>query len=167
MLSIRHRSVRRRLLGLCSTGSFSTGPSWWLCALVVSASLGTSACGGGDADAMKKRIGTLQDELTLLQNDVDRLEERLATAEARPRVQPSAEAQAEAAAGTIERPRLKVIKLEPGASSAAARPTPEEPVSGPPEPGADGTDEPRPVIRGTGDRIESELPRARGGREHG
>jgi hypothetical protein len=161
MLSVRHRSVRRRL-GLCSTSTFSIGPSWWVCALAVSASLGTSACGGGDADAMKKRVATLQDELTLLQNDVDRLEERLAAVETRPQVQSSASEQEKASAGTLERPRLKVIKLEPGASSASSSPTPEEPVSE-----AKDTDEPRPVIRGSGDQVESELPPASGGRDHG
>ena len=161
MLSVRHRSVRRCLLGLRSTGSSLTGPSWWLCALVLSASLGTSACGGGDADAMKKRIASLQDEMTLLQNDVDRLEERLAAVETRPPVQPSAGAR-EQASGTLERPRLKVIKLGPGASPATARPTTEEPVSEPED-----TDEPRPVIRGSGDRIESELSRKGGGGDRG
>jgi len=111
---------------------------------------------------MKKRIASLQDEMTLLQNDVDRLEERLASVEARPSVQPRTSDQEKAKAGTLERPRLKVIKLEPGGSPPDAQPIPEESVSE-----AKDTEEPRPVIRGSGDRIESELPSAPKGRDHG
>jgi len=162
MLSVRHRSVHRSVLGRRCSGSLATGSTCWLYVLAVSASLAATACGGGDTDAMKKRVTTLQDEVTLLQNDVDRLEERLAAVESRPLVQSSAEDRKGAAAGTLERPRLKVIKLEPGPSPAAAGQTPDEPAAD-----VKDTDEPRPMIRGTGDHIESELPRAGGGRDHG
>lgn len=111
---------------------------------------------------MKKRVTSLQDEVTLLQNDVDRLEERLAAVESWPRSQQTSEKDEQAAPGTIERPRLKVIRLEPGASSAAPQQSTEAPSRS-----SEDADESRPVIRGTGDRIESDLPSAPGGGDHG
>ena len=117
--------------------------------------LAASGCGGSERDAMRKRMSSLQDEVNLLQNTVDRLEERLAAVEMQERARPAIPASnASEGAGTIERPRLKVIRLEPGAETGGAGP------SQPSETGPDRepADEPRPVIRGAGDRVETELP---------
>ena len=105
---------------------------------------------------MKKRISALQDEVTLLQNAQDRLEERLAAVEMRAQQVAERPRKAENASGTFERPRLKVIKVAPGAEST-------EPGTGPAaSPGIPAdvgdSDAPRPVIRGTGEDVESELP---------
>ena len=128
-----------------------------LCGFVLLwAAFGVAGCGGADSDALKKRVASLQDEVTLLQNAQDRLEERLAAVEMRAQEAAERPAKAEHKAGTFERPRLKVIKVKPGVEGP-------EPATGPaasPDnpPGGDEQDGPRPVIRGTGEEVESHLP---------
>ena len=91
-----------------------------LCGLIaVPAALCIAGCGGGETDAMKKRVSALQDEVTLLQNSQDRLEERLAAVEMGAQEAAERPPKAESASGTFERPRLKVIKVQPGGDSQA------------------------------------------------
>ena len=139
-------------------GQSGTGPRWtrWLGLLLPLALVGTAGCGGSERDAMRKRVSSLQDEVNLLQNTVDRLEERLAAVEMQERARPARPAAEESAStGTIERPRLKVIRLEPGAEPVSEEPSPRSDAAPPPK---DPPDDPRPVIRGSGDRLETELP---------
>jgi|RhiMethySRZTD1v2_1073278.scaffolds.fasta_scaffold53029_4 hypothetical protein len=134
-----------------------------LAGLVVALSVCVQGC-GGSADAQKKRVRELEEELTQLQNSHDRLEERVTSLEVSrpdPRAEPKATAASNADSNpapaeeralpaTLERPPLKVFKLGPnaGAPPPAAAPSAEE------APGEEASDEPRPVIRGQGQRIE-------------
>jgi outer membrane murein-binding lipoprotein Lpp len=123
--------------------------------LGVVALLLVAGCGGGESDVMRKRVSSLQDEVNLLQNTVDRLEERLAAVESRP-VGPAASADGSRASEsrTSERPRLRVIRVEPGEADA-----PGDAASQPEgQPGPEEPEAPRPVIRGSGNRVETELP---------
>ena len=125
-----------------------------------------AGCGGGQSDALQKRVNALQDELTVLQGAVDRLEEQLAArdAAAAPR---EARSEPPAPATAPQRPRLQIVKVQPGSPDVDDGPAPAaEPEPAPPE-GEAAPDAPRPVIRGTGDRIETELPRGSTSREDG
>jgi hypothetical protein len=146
-----------------------------LVGVVLLLSLGAPGCGGA-ADAQKKRVRELEEELTRLQNSHDRLEERLTSLElsrpaaqaesktsseskpkqaAEPDAAPGAEERALAATpATIERPPLKVFKLGPPGTAPAAEPS----GAGA---GAEGADEPRALIRGQGQRIEKALSKAK------
>lgn len=127
-----------------------------MCGKVVLALAGLGLCAigcGSDKDSMEKRLATLQEDLIAVQNDNDRLSERLAALEMRQsRARPAAPApasEAPAEPATLERPPLKVIKLAPGSQPAA------------PEPAAEAEapdDGPRPVIRDLGSGRKS--PRA-------
>jgi hypothetical protein len=132
--------IRSLLAILVALGGFSTG-----CA--------------GEADAQKKRIRELEEELTRLQNTHDRLDERVTSLEVSRSVPQENTSKASQSAesedpdrpqtAALERPPLKVFKLGPGASggppAAAAE---EEP------PGDDERGEPRPLIRGRGQHVE-------------
>ena len=124
--------------------------------ILLPAAVCVAGCGGGETDALKKRVSALKDEVALLQNAQDRLEERLAALEMRRQEATERSTTTGSSAGKIERPRLKVIKVEPGFETPATEPSP----AAEPEPPAEGDhpDAPRPVIRGTGDRVESQLP---------
>jgi hypothetical protein len=117
---------------------------------------GVAGC-SGERDALQKRVTALQEEVTLLQNSQDRLEERLAALELRE--SQMAERSAQAAPSTpptVERPRLKVIKVDPDSAAAPAPQGTSVPPA--PQPEGEGSDSPRPVIRGTGTRLESRMP---------
>jgi hypothetical protein len=101
-----------------------------------------ASTGCGSSDRLKKQVSQLESQVTAMRGDQDRLEERLAALELSPPTSPRASAPAD---DRVERPRLKVIHLGPGADQRA---DPGD-VPGP-------TAEPsgsRPIIRGTGDRI--------------
>jgi outer membrane murein-binding lipoprotein Lpp len=92
----------------------------------------------GESDALKARVKALSDEVLRLQNQHDRMEERLAAMES-DRSAPTPTAP-EASAGTpSERPPLRVVKLEPG-QAASAPPVPGEAPEPPEDPS-------RPVIK--------------------
>jgi hypothetical protein len=125
------------------------------CALLIAASV-CAAC-GGQADAQKKRIRELEEELTRLQNTHDRLEERVTSLEvtrSAPEESPSPQAKSEQAAeqpqaAKLERPPLKVFKLGPSTNGGAApAPIEQEP------PADEDSGEPRPVIRGSGQNVQ-------------
>jgi hypothetical protein len=100
---------------------------------------------------MAKRISKLQEEVTRLQADLDRGAERLASVEERQAAAAgtNAEPRAEAAAPKrVERPNLKVVRVEPGQTQASLG----EPES---TPVADEASEPRVVIQGEGKALET------------
>ena len=85
-------------------------------------SLALSAC-AADNEAMEKRISKLQEEVTRLQADLDRGTERLASLEERNTalVSDTADAGPKAAEPKrVERPQLKVVRVEPGSEPSAA-----------------------------------------------
>jgi len=136
---------------------------WVLAA--VSIGWGVTACGSGQSDALKKRIAELEDRLSVLENQDDAQEARLSTletAEARTRSQArpaSVQATAE------ERPLLDVVKLVPSGDARPDRPDAPS-ADGKTETdlgSASGTDTTRPLIRGTGSRLETHDPAARQG----
>jgi hypothetical protein len=115
-------------------------------------------CGSGETDALKRRVAALREEVSMLQNGVDRLEEQLAAVQARQAAlaeRPPTSTDSGSPA-LLQRPRLKVVKVQPGSEQAA----PEQGPAREPEPPAeaDDADASRPVIRGTGERIETQLP---------
>ena len=119
------------------------------CALAVGALL--SGCGGDKA--MEKRLNAMRDEMTRMQADQDRLDERMGAMEMQ-RIASTPRGTAVADA-SVQHPRLKVIKLtpnsEPGASGEA-----EEPLEDSAE-AAPGTG-PRPVLRSRGSQVEADIP---------
>jgi len=126
-----------------------------LAGIFVAAALST-ACGGG-ADANKKRVRELEEELTRLQNSHDRLDERVASLELT-RVAPEESSSSRGKArdeaeqpetAHLERPPLKVFKLAPPGSSSATPVAAEEP-----SPAEEETGETRPMIRGRGQNVQ-------------
>ncbi len=110
---------------------------------LLPASLACAACGGGSKDSLEKRVTSLQEELTALQNQHDRLADRLQALETRaqqaaPSRAPAKDADEEE---RLSRPPLKVVKLEPGSE---ARPSAEPDEAVAPDEKDSG---PRPVIR--------------------
>jgi uncharacterized small protein (DUF1192 family) len=121
-------------------------PSGWGFRLGVLGSLALSAC-AADNEAMEKRISKLQEEVTRLQADLDRGTERLSSLEERqsalssgPGARPK-----EAEPKRVERPQLKVVRVEPGGEPAAA--------ASEPAPADDAG--PRLVIQGEGKELET------------
>jgi hypothetical protein len=115
----------------------------WFSLLAAACTL--SACGGSHDD-ISKRLAAMQSDLSKLQAHSDRLEERLEVLEVRKEAAlPAKPAGDASASGTVERPRLMVVKLEPGDDTHDA------PADAPtaelrPEDSAADTS-PRPVIR--------------------
>ena len=105
-----------------------------------------NACGGGHDDLTKK-LASVQTELSQLQKHNERLEERLQALEVRKEAPVPRTAGGEPAS-TSERPRLMVVKLEPG-DEARGEPAPatDAPTAAMrPEDSAADTS-PRPMIR--------------------
>jgi hypothetical protein len=131
---------------------------------VVPYALFAAGCGGGNREALEKRIAGLQEEVTRVQNTNDRLAERVQALEIVGMRAPKAAA-AEAAPAAepeetrVARPTLKVVKLTPGATAPTAEPAAEEPTAAE-EKG------PRPVIKDYGVRAPAwakpPVPRATG-----
>lgn len=123
----------------------------WLGLVAVAA---LAACGGSHDDTAK-RLSEMQAELTKLENHGDRLEERLEALEIR---KDEAAAAARLAAATptptVERPRLMVVKLEPGDDAHDAPTDAPTAALRPEDSAADQT--PRPVIRIYGSHTDSD-----------
>jgi hypothetical protein len=124
--------------------------------VVVAAAVLCVAC-GGEADAHKKRIRELEEELTRLQNTHDRLDERVTSLElsrqapeeaSNPAPKSADEPSEQPQTANLERPPLKVFRLAPPGNGAAAAPVAVE------EQAEEETGEARPVIRGRGQNIE-------------
>jgi hypothetical protein len=118
-----------------------------------------SAC-ASDSEAMDKRISKLQEEVTRLQADLDRGTERLASVEERQAAAAGAKADTRTAAATpkrVERPNLKVVRVEPGQNHPGLEPSFEDRAAreSEPPPAADEGTEPRVVIRGEGKELET------------
>lgn len=125
------------------------------------AALGPIGCSSG-LEGVEKRLGSMQDEITKLQNQNDRLVERVDAMEVR---EAKAEKAAKAAgtstvATASERPNLKVVKVVPEDTSGMP-----SPQVGTPPPGEAADDPaPRPMIKlrgkseskGKGDKGEGE-----------
>jgi hypothetical protein len=132
----------------------------WFSLLAAACSL--SACGGSHDD-ISKRLAAMQGDLTKLQAHSDRLEERLEALEVRKQAEAAAAAKpGRDAAATVERPRLMVVKLEPGDDTRDAPADSPTAELRPEDSAADNS--PRPVIRvhGThsdGDTESSDSPR--------
>lgn len=139
--------VRRRALGVA----------------LLPCALFAVACGGGNKETLEKRVASLQEELTRVQNTNDRLAERvqaleivgMRAAKAAPEAAPAAEPVEE----RVARPTLKVVKLAPGAAAPAGEQEAETPV-------AEEEKGPRPVIKDHGARapawVRPPAPRATG-----
>jgi hypothetical protein len=111
----------------------------------VAAACTLSACGSSHDD-ISKRLAAMQSDLSKLQAHSDRLEERLEVLEVRKEAAlPAKPAGDASASGTLERPRLMVVKLEPGDDTHDA-PTDAPTAELRPEDSA-ADNSPRPVIR--------------------
>jgi outer membrane murein-binding lipoprotein Lpp len=104
---------------------------------------------------VEKQLSKLQDEVRHLQSETDRMGERLDAVEAR-RVASARDAAARDAdervannAGTVTRPKLKVVRMEPGDDGTVD----DVPETSAPAPEDDGG--PRLLIQGEGKSIES------------
>jgi hypothetical protein len=113
----------------------------WFSLLAAACTL--SACGASHDD-ISKRLAAMQGDLTKLQAHSDRLEERLEVLEVRKEAALPAKPAGEASA-MLERPRLMVVKLEPGDDTRDA-PTDAPTAELRPEDSA-ADNSPRPVIR--------------------
>jgi hypothetical protein len=129
-----------------------------LSGIVLAATALCMAC-GGEADANKKRVRELEEELTRLQNTHDRLDERVTSLElsraapeegSSPKAKAGDEASEPAETAHLERPPLKVFRLAPPGNGGSTAPAAVEETF----PGEDEQGEPRPVIRGRGQNIE-------------
>lgn len=117
---------------------------------LVVAACGLAACGGGHDD-LAKRLASVQSDLTKLQSHSDRLEQRLQALEMRKESTPAVRPVGESAASS-ERPRLMVVKLEPGDDTREAATDAPTAALRPEESAADQS--PRPVIRVYGSRTD-------------
>jgi len=96
-------------------------------------------------DTVEKQLAKLREQVTELQNDTDRMSERLDSMEAQraPAAQP-AERLAAAAPEPITRPRLKVVRVDPDGERAELAAADMEAEAGP-----------RVVIQGEGKALET------------
>ena len=117
------------------------------CVLAL-ASVALGGCSSG-LSSVDKRLGDMQEEITKLQSQNDRLVDRVEAMEVRqakveqaPKAKPTAQS-ALASAGGSERPSLKVVKVVP--EDTSGMPTPEVGTQAP----GDAADDPspRPVIK--------------------
>ena len=97
-----------------------------------------------EGDALEKRLSKMHEEVTRLQNDTDRMGERLDAMEMRQTTAPRAdEGVARAEPASVTRPKLKVVRVEADGDLAMAANEPE-------------LDEgPRVLIQGEGKALES------------
>lgn len=117
---------------------------------LVAAACTLSACGGSHDD-LTKRLASVQADLTRLQNHSDRLEERLEALEMKKEA-PSVKAAAAEPAGNVVRPRLMIVKLEPGEVAPEAATDAPTAALRPEDSAADQT--PRPMIRVYGSKTD-------------
>ncbi|HEV8244842.1 MAG TPA: hypothetical protein VGP93_03705 [Polyangiaceae bacterium] len=102
----------------------------------------------GNSDALEKRLASMRDDIRRLQNDEDRANERLEAVELRQAHADAASARpaAQANAGTVTRPRLKVLHLAPDGEARDDQPSPDQPATD------DGNS--RTILRGQGKELE-------------
>jgi hypothetical protein len=120
-----------------STWRKKSGSALAICVAIAA----LTGCGSGAR--LEKQIADVKQELLRVQNDYDRLEERLGaleTSQSRPT--------AAAPAQRPERPALKVVRMAPEDDDAP--PAQEESPRLEPAPVAEG---PRPMIKGSGDKV--------------
>ncbi|MEO7036471.1 MAG: hypothetical protein ABI548_21180 [Polyangiaceae bacterium] len=129
---------------------FSLGPLAWCAVLAAACSL--SGCGGSHDD-ISKRLAAMQSDLTKLQGHSDRLEERLEVLEVRKDAAPAKPASD--AAATLQRPRLMIVKLEPGDDTREAPADAPTAELRPEDSAADKS--PRPVIRVYGSHSDGDI----------
>jgi hypothetical protein len=123
------------------------------CFSLVAAAFSVSACGGGH-DELTKRLAAMQGDLARLQSHSDRLEQRLEALEMRKEAAPSPRVATSDRSVSSERPRLLVVKLEPGDDARDAAPAADAPTATlRPEDSAADTS-PRPMIRVYGSRTD-------------
>jgi hypothetical protein len=104
-----------------------------------------SGC-ASEGDALDKRFAKLQEELTRVQSETDRMAERLDAVELRQATAPQKEERvASAAPETLSRPKLKVVRVESEGDVA-----PEETVNTQADEAG-----PRVVIQGEGKSLET------------
>jgi hypothetical protein len=102
-----------------------------------------------DKDHMEKQLSKLREEVQHLQSDTDRMGERLDAMEVRQAAVPHyAEERVAQSSTTLSRPKLKVVRVEPGGEGASAE---AEPADAPP----DADSGPRVLIQGEGKSLES------------
>ena len=107
---------------------------------------GTLSGCASEGDALDKRFAKLQEELTRVQSQTDRMAERLDAVELRQATAPQKEERvASAAPETLARPKLKVVRVE-----SEGEVSPEETVNTPADESG-----PRVVIQGEGKSIET------------
>ena len=110
------------------------------------------AC-SADKQHLEKQLSKLEDEVRHLESETNRMGERLDAVEARNTVAShNAEERMAANATTVTRPKLKIVRVEPGADDATD--DGDEPAAIAPEP-PDNDTGPRLVIQGEGKSIES------------
>ncbi len=131
--------------------------SCWRYSVVATTVLGlaslSSGC-AGNGEATKKQIGALQDKVAILQNERDRLEERVSALEQQQQVL-VASAQSDAVPSSDRsRPPLKVVRLEPPMANVGEAPTPAVPAP------ATAATEPRVLISGSGDDLQATVVEA-------
>lgn len=127
------------------------GPFAWLWALAALCSV--SACGGSHDD-LAKRLAAMQIDLTKLQSHSDRLEERLEALEMRKEAATQGKTASDGP-GTVEHPRLKIVKLEPGDDTHDAPADAPTAELRPEDSAADKS--PRPVIRVYGSHADGDV----------
>jgi hypothetical protein len=116
------------------------------------AAFSLSAC-GANHDDLSKRLATLQSDVTRLQHHSSRLEERLEALEIRKTAtSPPARTAAGDATANLERPRLMVVKLEPGDETREASSS--APIAALPVEQSTTDQSPRPLIRVYGSRTD-------------
>jgi len=117
------------------------------CSFLCVVSLGLFSGCASDSDAVEKRLSELREDIRKLQNDNDRVSERLEALELRQAAQArSTPAPAEAAPETVSRPRLKVVRLSPDGKA----PTEAEPAEAQPAP----DEAPTMILKGEGKELE-------------
>jgi hypothetical protein len=109
-----------------------------------------------DKDRVEKQLSKLREEVVHLQSETDRMGERLDAMEMRQASVPHyAEERVAQASPTLSRPKLKVVRVEPGADGSALDPDAADANA------ADADTGPRVVIQGEGKALESRtLPAA-------
>jgi hypothetical protein len=109
----------------------------------------TAGC-ASDKEHVEKQLSKLNEEIRHLQSETDRMTERLDGVESRQAMAPRvAEERVAINAATVSRPKLKVVRVEPGDDSGAG----DVPEANPSAPEDDAS--PRVVIQGEGKSVES------------
>lgn len=131
-------------------------------ARVLGGALAVALLGGCSSglEGVDKRLSAMQDEIVRIQNQNDRLVERLDAMESRQAKAESAAKPAAPVAGVSERPSLKVVKVVPEDTSGM----PSSPVGSVPPGEAADDPSPRPVIklRGGGKADKSDKGEGKG-----